>query len=1223
MDSIFTHIYYNIKKWRIAFFILILAFLSACFYFISNISFDEDITNILPKENKNEDLGKVFQQLDFSDKITVMISAETDSAKLNLAHVAQTFLDSLAKDSLYYTDIQGKVGTTQIDETFSFVYDNLPLFLDDNDYQNIKNRIGKDSINKRIEDNYKTLISPTGLVARDFILRDPLGFSFIGLKKLRSLGVSKEFIINNGYVSTADSSTILLFITPTFKGTDTKKNEGFVHQLYSIQDTINAHFKDQANISYFGSPFIALANANQIKSDIKTTVVLALAILMLILILFYKRLYIPIILFIPAVCGAALSLTILYFLNHSISAISISIGAILLGVTLDYSLHIITHYREHSDIKTLYKNVTKPLLGCSLTTAAAFSCLLLVKSKVLQELGIFAAISIMASALFALILIPHLYVPKEKDKVKARTSIIDRLGAYSFEKNKFLIGIILLAIVLGVFSFSKVRFNNDISALNFIPENMKASEKKLEQIGSMGGKSIYLSVYGDSLDPLLSKNTTIEKQLIQLKSKGLIKDYTSVGGFVFSKEDQLKKINQWNEFWGTATKDSTLLRVNTAAGQLGFNADAFQGLDHLLNKEYQPISIEEYQNLDLPLLKESLINKSGFITLSSIIQTDSIHRLEVIHSLEQENVITIDRKHISEQFLGQIRDDFKNLMNYALIVVFLIFLFFFKRIELALLGLIPIVLTGIVTMGFIYLFNLELNIFSLIVTTLIIGVGVDFSIFMTSGLQKRYTTGVDELKTYRISIILAVLTTVLSIGVLIFAKHPALKSISWIALIGILSAMLITFSFYPLLFKKFVESRPKKGKAPISLRLFISALISFGYFGAGSLIISFIGLILGALPINKKKKQIWFRRVIAKFTKSVMYTNYGSKNVFNNPSNEQFKKPAIVIANHSSFLDTLSIGFLPTRFVFLVNKWVYNSPVFGKAIQSAGYFPVEKGIEDGEDEILEMIKNGVSVVVFPEGTRSFTGSIARFHKGAFLLAQKHNIDIVPLYIHGNFNLLPKGDFVIFDGIHTLELGERIEFNEEDEKKSIRDLTRSISQKFKDRFREIRVQLEDENYFKQKIKLNFLYKTQDIVQQSHQEFTNNKTLYHQINPYIDNKANILRIGNDLGIWDMMLVLQQGLRKVYSYIEDKELREVAVQSYLTNHRALYYLDSPQSTKTNVLLITTPLETNILSKIIEEGDFKQIIVVSNSIDDKLITKFGYEIQQKDTEYYILNQV
>src|SRR5690554_3720924 len=422
MINFFINIHHKIQKRKTAFFFLILIGLSSCIYIASRISFDEDITNILPKGKKNDITAKVLQQLNFSDKITVMIKAKNQESQAEVANVAQIFLDSLERDSLFYTDIQGKVNADQIDETFSFVHEHLPYFLDKEDYVNIENQLSKDSINKRIKNNYNTLISPTGIVAREFILKDPLGFSFIGLEKLRELGVSKEFIINNGFISTADSSTLLLFVTPTYPGTDTKMNESFVDRLYAYQNAINNQYSEVAELSYFGSPFIALANARQIKTDIQSTVVFSIAILMLILVLFYKKTFIPIILFIPAICGASLALAIVYFINDSISAISISIGAILLGITVDYSLHIITHYREHTDIKALYKSVTKPILTSSITTAVAFLCLLFVNSKVLQDLGIFASISVISSSFFALLIVPHLYKPHSNIK----ETILDR-----------------------------------------------------------------------------------------------------------------------------------------------------------------------------------------------------------------------------------------------------------------------------------------------------------------------------------------------------------------------------------------------------------------------------------------------------------------------------------------------------------------------------------------------------------------------------------------------------------------------------------------------------------------------------------------------------------------------------------------------------------------------------------------------------------------------------
>jgi predicted exporter len=98
-----------------------------------------------------------------------------------------------------------------------------------------------------------------------------------------------------------------------------------------------------------------------------------------------------------------------------------------------------------------------------------------------------------------------LYKPKNKES----KNIIDRFANYKFHKNKILIAFCLVAIVTGVFTFSKVPFNNNIADLNFVPEPMKASEKQLENLGSIGAKSIYLSVYANEIDEVLEKNNAL------------------------------------------------------------------------------------------------------------------------------------------------------------------------------------------------------------------------------------------------------------------------------------------------------------------------------------------------------------------------------------------------------------------------------------------------------------------------------------------------------------------------------------------------------------------------------------------------------------------------------------------------------------------------------------------------------------------------------------------
>lgn len=1220
MNSFYFKIFERLKQYRTLFFICLLTMVVGCYFVASKIQFSEDISKVLPTDEHNEVTAKVMNQLNFSDKIVVMMHAKKKQVIPQLSRMADSFLVKLQKDTSYFTKIQGQIHPAEMQSTFDFVYNHLPLFLDENDYSLLAGRISADSINARIQKDYSTLISPAGIVARNFVLKDPLNITSLGLQKLKTIGLAKDFIIYNGYITSKDSATILLFINPKFSGTDTKHNERFVKQLYAYRDTINTQFKHIGRLTYFGAPFVAVANAQQIKSDIQHTVVYSLLVLIALLIFFYRRFYIPFILFIPAACAVSIALVVLYLLPHEVSAISLGIGAILLGITVDYPLHIITHFRENNDVKQLYENVTVPIMASSLTTALSFLCLVFVRSEVLIDLGIFASISVFLSAVFSLLIIPHIYLPQ----AQARKTIIDRFAAHAFEKDKILIGITVIVAIIGMFTFSKIKFNSDISDLNYFPANMKASEQQLSELGDINSKSIYVTTFGDSLQTVIQNNHRLEKKLHQLKEKGLIEGYSSIGKFVLSKEVQNKKIARWNKFWRSAGKDTVVQLIQKKAQSLGFNANAFQQFSSFLSRPVPTIDIDVYKNFTPLTFSEYYAQKNGFITLSSIIKTDSVHRNVVMKNLKGPHILLIDRKQLSETFLGQMKNDFKTLINFSFIAVFLVLLYFFKRIEIAALSIIPITLTGFATAGIVYLLGLEFNIFSTVITTLIFGLGVDFSIFITSGLQKEFTTGKNEIPTYRASICLAVLTTVLAIGVLIFAEHPALRSISSISIIGLIAALLITFSLYPMLFRFFATSRAAKGKTPVSFRLYFLSITSFFYYFLGNFTFILLGSVyLYLFPIKKEKKRFYFRKYLQLFMRTVMHSNYKVHGKLHNPLNEKFEKPAIIIANHTSFLDTIAMGFIPTPLVYTVKDRIYHHPIYGKTVQLAQYYPFSKGEGINEDALLEELRNGYSVVIFPEGTRSQTNDIGRFHKGAFLLAQKHNVDILPVYMHGNADLAPKNDFIIFDGNYTIEIGKRIASNEISTRENLHDLTKKISQQFKVHFLQMRHQLEGPDYFKQKILLSYRYKSFHVSKAAKKEFEELKTAYHQLNPLLSSKATIMRVGNDLGIADLLLVLQQAKRKVFTFISDKENRAIASHNHWLKKRRITYLSSISSVEATNLLISTAVPEEQLKEIITLHTWENIFILTPTaaINNSLFESYTLHLKNEYFYHFKIN--
>jgi 1-acyl-sn-glycerol-3-phosphate acyltransferase len=146
------------------------------------------------------------------------------------------------------------------------------------------------------------------------------------------------------------------------------------------------------------------------------------------------------------------------------------------------------------------------------------------------------------------------------------------------------------------------------------------------------------------------------------------------------------------------------------------------------------------------------------------------------------------------------------------------------------------------------------------------------------------------------------------------------------------------------------------------------------------------------------------------------------------------KPPYILMSNHQSALDIMSLlNGLPVSFKFVAKQELFGIPVFGWALKRAGYVSLDRknprqALKDME-LAAEKIRNGSSLVIFPEGTRSLDGQLLPFKKGAFSLAMKAGVPIIPLGIKGTALLQPEGYNVpIKKGSVTIIAGEPIEVN---------------------------------------------------------------------------------------------------------------------------------------------------------------------------------------------------
>jgi len=146
--------------------------------------------------------------------------------------------------------------------------------------------------------------------------------------------------------------------------------------------------------------------------------------------------------------------------------------------------------------------------------------------------------------------------------------------------------------------------------------------------------------------------------------------------------------------------------------------------------------------------------------------------------------------------------------------------------------------------------------------------------------------------------------------------------------------------------------------------------------------------------------------------------------------NVETNAPRIYLSNHQSAFDILGlIACFPVDFKFIVKKELMRIPLFGDVLKRVGYISIDRSnprrAMESMNEAAEKIKTGVSVLVFPEGTRSLDGSLLPLKKGGFHLALKSKCDVVPVAIINSSSIVPKGSLRIKKGAFSINIGKTV------------------------------------------------------------------------------------------------------------------------------------------------------------------------------------------------------
>lgn len=1144
----------NKQKWL--FWLLLSGSIFLFAFFAAKNVFTDDIQHIFPENKQLQNTQQLLNELNLSNKYTLIFhntdSIEDTDKLINAVSELSASLSAKYKPNEYR--IEAAVADNDIQAALAFIPDNAPLYYTVADYQQIEAYLNSDSLlQQKINQDYEKLLSITGAGYKNNIDRDPLGLCNSTLKTLSKLNINDSLELYQQYIFDKKHESLLafLYISEPTKGKEIAA---------SVQAALDSVTKENPSITtyFLGAEVFANSNATQIKKDIYLVLFITLIALVSILAAVYRNKFAPILLMSPVVYGLLFAGFVNYWLKGSISVIAIGAVSIIIGIAINYSLHYFSHLNHNNNIEKTLTELWQPLTIGSFTTVAALFSLTFTSSPILQDFGFLGGFALIGAAIFTLFFLPHLIRPATTiNKLDFVFQKINHLFHLSTKQSIIAVFVIVILTVFFATQLHKVKFEEDMNSFNYMDKATQTAVEKTDRLlDTKSSKKLFLAIKENETNQLLAKQVALSHRLDSLEKIGIITSHISIGDLILNEQIQLTQIKKWNSFWQKHDKIAFENRIQFFADKAGFSKEAFSPFYSMLQSSPKIISTEKFAPLaafggDNLWIK----NDSGSILLTAV--TVPKENLPTFFDFFDNSIgITIlDKAFMTRELVADLKNNFNYVLIISSLIVFLALYISYGRIELAILAFLPMTISWIWIVGIMGLLGIHFNLINIIISTFIFGIGDDFSIFTVDALTDEYKTGRKTIAVNRESILLSLVTTLLGMGVLIFAKHPALKSIAVISIIGVFAVFIVSQLLQPILVNLFLLKRKEKRQAPYTIFGFLRSVFAFFYFVFGAFLLTFLGfIIMYLLPISKQKRKYLFHYLLSKFVKSLVYIMFNTKKVFIDKQHLNFDEPSIIIANHQSFLDILITVMLHPKLILLTNEWVWNSPVFGRVVKMADYYPVFNGAEDGLEKFEKITKEGYSIVVFPEGTRSTDGTIKRFHKGAFFIAEKLNLPIRPIVLHGICDTMRKGDFQLMNGTMTLNCLPPIYPTDTTFGYTYSEKTKNISAYFKKVYADMKTNYETPRYFADAVEHAYLFKGPVLEWYTKVKIKIEKYYepYHSILP---KSGTIADIGCGYGYMTYLLQLSAPDRNFISIDFDDEKIAIAQNCYLKNEKTQF--------------------------------------------------------------------
>jgi predicted exporter len=818
MTELCIRIYRYFSRHRAVCYTLMVALFGVFGYFASQLHLEEDLNKLMPASMNEDGTTKLaFANLRIKDKTYLLFEGNDTTTTERIAEVCDAFVDSLlsrdaarGEDNQVVGDVFYRLPDELMPDVIDYLSQHVPAYIDTSLYARIDTLLTPEHMTRQMQQNCRDLTGDFGSMYPDLIQMDPLGLRSLLADEMRPLmeGGTGSYRTLDEHFFVPDSTVCVAFLTPRFSATNTGQGSALFRMLNPLIDEFKTAAPD-VRIVYHGTPASGFYNATQIKHDLMGTVGGSLLVVLLFLLFCFRRVRALALLLLPVAFGTLMGLAAMYFIRGQFSLLALGIGAVVLGVAMSYVLHILVHAHYVSQPEQLLRDQAKPVfLGC-LTTIGSFMGLIFINTALLQDFGLFAAFAILGTTLFCLVFLPQLIRGDKSQGNAAAFAAIDRLNRYPFHQRKPLLAVIGLVVVASVVTFilRGTQFDADMHNLGYKAELTTYSENLLRQKTYTADKTKYFAASGQTMEEAIEHFGLLAQKLDSLQGEGLVKSFTHTEKMFIPLRVQQERIEAWQNYWTEERLRQVERLIAASAPQAGLRPESFDLFFEMARADYEPDALYQADLIPegyLSTLMEESYNGEYLCFTSVRCANDTVHSRQSDYYricdavASQPNLMVLDTYYYTTDTLIAMNDDFNVLQWVSMAFVFVVLLVSFRfNLRHTLLGFLPILTSWFIVLGAMGWFGMKFNLINIIISTFIFGIGVDYSIFVMNGLL-----GHDErlLRYHKTAIFFSAFILIVTVSSMLLASHPAIRSVGFSTLVGLLSAVVLAYVVQPALY---------------------------------------------------------------------------------------------------------------------------------------------------------------------------------------------------------------------------------------------------------------------------------------------------------------------------------------------------------------------------------------------------------------------------------------